>query len=130
MHNMDQTAISTVLIADDDAVYRMFFENLLKDADYRFLEAGNGHEALSLIQNKNVDLVILDIMMPLLSGFDVLKKMKADPTVKNIPVIVVSALDDFDSIEKALTMGAQDFICKTLSEKIYINYTLITIKFK
>jgi diguanylate cyclase (GGDEF)-like protein len=109
--------VNTILLVDDDAVSRKAFRGALKQGRYGFLEAGSGQEALSIVHSRKIDLMILDIMMPEMSGFEVLDRIKDNASSKNIPVIVVSSLNDCSSIEKALTAGANDFICKPLATK-------------
>jgi diguanylate cyclase (GGDEF)-like protein len=109
--------VNTILLVDDEAVSRKLFRAALKDGRYAFIEAQGGHEALSVLRSKKIDLIILDIMMPDLSGFEVLDRIKKNPACKNIPVIVASSLNDFNSVEKALAAGAQDYVCKPFTKK-------------
>ncbi len=109
--------MNTILLVDDDAVSRKAFRAALKQARCVFLEANSGQEALSIVHSRKIDLIILDIMMPEISGYEVLSRIKENAASKNIPVIVVSSRNDFSSVEQALTAGAQDFICKPLAKK-------------
>ena len=81
---------------------------------YRFLEAENGQEAFRTIQTQGVDLIILDLIMPIVDGFTLLEQLKADPRYAAIPVIVNSSLGDSTSIRKALTLGSYDYFIKAL----------------
>lgn|GEM_PF-5810848 len=109
--------MNTILLVDDEVVSRKAFRGALKEGKYDFFEAQDGKEALSILRSKKIDLIILDIMMPDMSGFEVLDRIKNNPVCKNIPVIVASALNDFSSVEQALAAGAQDYVCKPLSKK-------------
>lgn len=99
----------TILTADDEAEIRDIFKLYLEQAGYNVLEAGDGATALNIIKNNQVDLVLLDVMMPGMDGFRTLKKIREE---HNIPVIMVSARTaDSDKI-LGLDMGADDYICK------------------
>jgi DNA-binding response OmpR family regulator len=74
--------------------------------------AENGALALELIETRPFDLVLLDVMMPGMSGYDVLERLKADPSLKHIPVIMISAVDDIDSVVRCIEMGAEDYLFK------------------
>ena len=83
-----------VLVVDDDASIRKLIIAALKRYGYEFFEAGNGKEALSLMHSEKPDVVVLDLMMPIASGWDVLQARMADPELSGIPVIIVSANRD------------------------------------
>jgi CheY-like chemotaxis protein len=83
-----------VLVVDDDTSIRKMIIAALRRDGYRFLEAPNGREALDLMREARPDVVLLDLMMPVLSGWDVLKERRSDPDLSRIPVIVVSANRD------------------------------------
>jgi DNA-binding response OmpR family regulator len=80
-----------VLVVDDDAAIRHLIMAALKRDGYDFLEAANGREGLDLMRNESPDLVVLDLMMPVVSGWDVLQERLNDPDLSKIPVIIVSA---------------------------------------
>jgi two-component system cell cycle response regulator len=109
--------VNTILLVDDEPVSRTLFRTALKDGKYAFIEAQGGQEALSVLCSNKIDLIILDIMMPDMSGFELLDRINSNPACKNIPVIVTSALNDFSSVEKALAAGAQDYVCKPFKQK-------------
>ncbi len=99
----------TILTADDEAEIRDIFRLYLEQAGYTVLEAADGVQALNILKNQKVDLVLLDVMMPGMDGFRTLKKIREE---NNIPVIMVSARTaDSDRI-LGLDMGADDYICK------------------
>jgi CheY-like chemotaxis protein len=83
---------SAVLVVDDDvSIRRMMIAALKRCNDYDFLEAGNGREAIEVMRREHPSAVVLDLMMPIMSGFDVLQERATDPELRRIPVIVVSA---------------------------------------
>jgi len=107
----------TVLLVDDEATNLQVLRHTLNDR-YRLVFARDGQRALEIVRSTPPDLVLLDIMMPGLSGFDVLRQLKADQSTSGIPVIFVSALADAASEEKGLELGAVDFITKPFNPHI------------
>ncbi|MEW6615425.1 MAG: response regulator [Thermodesulfobacteriota bacterium] len=102
----------TLLVVDDEKLPRTLLCVNLKEAGYQVLEAEDGRAALSLLREQAIDVVLLDLVMPEMDGFQVLRKMKADNELKDIPVVVVSASDDMNSVVKCLEMGAVDHLSK------------------
>ncbi len=116
-----------LLLVDDDDVFRLSMREALIGLGYRVLEANSGQLALELLQrNRMVDLVLLDALMPEMDGFDVCEQMQQDHEQSKIPVIMVTGLDDIDSVNKAFDVGAAGFIHKPA------NYALLghEIKFQ
>jgi adenylate cyclase len=74
--------------------------------------ATNGREALELLQANPIDLVLLDIMMPDMNGYEVLERLKADPQLRHIPVIMISAIDEVESVIRCVELGAEDYLSK------------------
>jgi putative two-component system response regulator len=103
---------STVLIVDDEYSGRQTLESVLDGDGYNIVMAENGFEALEKARSIQPDVILLDIMMPGMTGFEVCQKIRSDPLVAEIPIIVLTALDDRDSLLKALKAGADDFIAK------------------
>lgn len=87
----EHVAMSRILVVDDDPNIRRMIVAALRRDGYSFLEAGNGKEALDLMRARHPDVVVLDLMMPVMSGWEVLQERELDPALKNIPVIIVSA---------------------------------------
>ncbi len=102
----------TILAIDDEKMNREFYRGLLKYKGYNVLNAENGQDALEILRNSSVDLVLLDIMMPGISGFDVLKSIRENKKLQSLPVIIITALADKGNRLKGLQMGADDFITK------------------
>lgn len=106
-----------ILIVDDMLFNRKMMMEILEDKteNNNFFQAEDGVEALEVIRKEEIDLVILDLMMPNKDGYDVLKEIKAEEDLKDIPVIVNSSIKDMDSIKNTLEMGAMDYFTKPLT---------------
>ena len=109
---MTTTAVQTILIVDDEINDRKLLEMLLRPEGYRTLTAANGEEALKVIAEHSPDLILLDIMMPGIDGYELAVTLKADSATSNIPIIMVTALIDRDTRLAALKAGAEDFLTK------------------
>jgi len=103
---------STVLIVDDHARARETLEALLISGGYRLLFAASGAEALAQAHAQQPDLVLLDVMLPQMDGFEVCARLRADPRTAEVPIILVTALDDRESRVRGIEAGADDFISK------------------
>ncbi|MDX1808403.1 MAG: response regulator [Sulfurospirillaceae bacterium] len=101
-----------VLIVDDISDNIKIAMNILKGSNYNFSFALNGKKALEIIKNKRFDLILLDIMMPQMNGFEVCKILKQDPITQDIPIIFLTAKTDIDSITEGFKLGAVDYITK------------------
>lgn len=102
----------TVLVVDDSAVNRTVLTDRVEALGHRVVQASGGQEALDRLAEGTIDVLLLDIMMPGLTGFDVLERMQADPILHDIPVIVVSALNDPASVIRSIELGAADHLPK------------------
>ena len=103
----------TLLVVDDNEDNRYTLSRRLKREGYAKLEtAENGKLALELIRARKVDLILLDIMMPEMNGYEVLEQMKADAELRHIPVIMISAVDEIDSVVRCIELGADDYLAK------------------
>jgi len=103
----------TILLVDDDLTLLEMYEDRLKAEGYDITRATNGEEALQKLRETKPALVILDIMMPKVNGFDVLKNIRADQEFKNIPVIVLTALIQDVDRAQGKKLGATDYIVKS-----------------
>jgi len=101
-----------ILIVDDEPFNVDYLEQELEDLNYDLITANNGREALEKITSEQPDLVLLDIMMPVMDGFAVLSHLKTDPHLRDIPVIVISAANDLESVVKGIKIGAEDYLPK------------------
>lgn len=103
---------STILVVDDQERGRLALEGLLEQEGYRIALAASGPEALAQIQLHAPDLVLLDVMMPEMDGFEVCRRIRADPALALIPVVMVTALDDHASLVRGIEAGADDVLTK------------------
>jgi DNA-binding response OmpR family regulator len=101
-----------ILIVDDEPYNVDFLEQELDDLGYDTVSAFDGAEALAQVRAQAPDLVLLDIMMPVMDGFAVLERLKADATTRDLPVVVISAVNDLSSIVKGIQLGADDYLPK------------------
>ncbi|WP_147917791.1 PP2C family protein-serine/threonine phosphatase [Ruania zhangjianzhongii] len=107
-----------ILVVDDTEVNRELLVRRLHREGHATAVAGNGREALDQLSDGTFDLVLLDIMMPEVNGYQVLEQMQADDSLRHLPVILISALDDTESIIKGLELGADDFLPKPFNPHI------------
>ncbi|MFA6308035.1 MAG: response regulator [Patescibacteria group bacterium] len=118
-----------ILFVDDDAFLRKVYKSELSDQGYEVILAADGGEGLEKAQISDPDLIILDMIMPIKNGFEVLTELQNNPKTKNIPVIILSNLGQKDDIKKGLDLGAVDYLIKdnitlnTIVEKVrhYLN---------
>ncbi len=101
-----------ILIVDDNQSNRDLFKKRLERDGHNVNLASGGHEAIEFLRDQKVDLILLDIVMPEMSGIEVLTYLKNDPKLNSIPVIMLSALDDMDSIINCILLGAEDYLFK------------------
>ena len=101
-----------ILIADDNEENLKVLSKILRNQDYQIAVANNGPKALEISKKREIDLILLDIMMPRLNGFEVCKKLKAKPETKEIPVIFISALKETEKKVKGFKVGGADYITK------------------
>ena len=120
----------TVLIVEDDQPSLELLQAYLEDVDCQTVCAHDGLEALKIIGKKTPDLVLLDIMMPKMSGFEVCKRIKNDPKTSDVPVIMVTALSEFGDIERAINSGTDDFISKPVNKLELVTRVKIMLKLK
>lgn len=102
----------SVLVVDDVEANRDLLSRRLQRQGYTVTAANNGRQAIDLLQARLFDVILCDIMMPEMNGYQVLEHLKADPTLRHIPVIMVSALDDIDSVVRCIELGAEDYLFK------------------
>ena len=108
---MPQTP-DVILVVDDNEMNRDMLSRRLERHGYETATAENGRRALEMLQVQAFDLVLLDIMMPLMNGYELLEHIKKDPRLRHLPVIMISAMDDLDSVIKCIEMGAEDYLFK------------------
>ena len=114
----------TVLVVDDVVSNVLLLKVLLTNEKFKVITAGNGKEALSQAVNARPDLILLDVMMPEMNGFEVAERLKADPETQHIPIIFLTALNTTADIVKGFKVGANDFISKPFNkEELVIRVT-------
>lgn len=123
----------TVLIVDDVPTNVMLVQAILKKEGYTLLTTDSGAKALRLAQDKHPNLILLDIMMPEMDGYEVLQHLKSNPDTNDIPVIIMSALSDMQSIVKGYQLGATEYVTKPfqreeLVKRVAHRYELFSIK--
>jgi DNA-binding response OmpR family regulator len=101
-----------ILLADDEEDIKIVLRMFLESRGYAVCTAYDGLDAIDQAKNEKPDVVLLDVMMPLLDGFEVCKKLKADPATAAIPVIMLSAASHAEMIQKGLNAGAIDYMIK------------------
>jgi len=107
---------SRILIADDNETNVELLEAYLSDVDCELAVAVDGRDTLDKVASFRPDLILLDIMMPKLSGFEVCQKLKDDPATKGIMILMVTALNELGDIERAVNAGADDFLSKPVNK--------------
>lgn len=112
MDNRKDYSKYTVLIVDDLPVNIILLKTMLTRTNVKMLTAANGEEALDIVRRLKPELVLLDIQMPIMNGFEVLKEIKADDQLKQTAVIMVSAFTSAEDIEQSMQLGAAGFIKK------------------
>ncbi len=103
----------TILLVEDDNFFQKFYSTKLRDKNILVEVASNGEEGLERMRETHFDAVLLDLVMPKVDGFEVLRTMSQDEELKKIPVLVFSTLSQEGDIEKAKSLGAKDYMNKT-----------------
>jgi class 3 adenylate cyclase len=104
-----------ILVVDDNRVNRLLLGRGLEEQGHRVEFAEHGREALELLQQGQFDLVLLDVEMPEVDGYQVLAELKDDPHLRDLPVIMTTALDELDSVVRCIEMGAEDYLTKPVN---------------
>lgn len=113
--------IPTILIVDDDSTNLRLLGKLLKENNYNVAVAKSGKDALDIVYSEELDLIMLDVMMPEMDGYELCKIIKSQPEYQEIPILYLSALNEIDEIIKGFSHGAVDFINKPFNTKILLS---------
>lgn len=114
--NMQQ---SRILIVDDAEGQRFILRNIITDMGYQPILAESGEQALKVIPRCNPQLILLDVSMPEMDGFEVCRRLKENPDTKDVPVIFISGFEDVEEITKVFEVGGEDYVTKPfISEEI------------
>jgi two-component system, cell cycle response regulator len=103
---------ATVLVVDDEPINLRLLGRSLERDGHDVVTASDGAQALEVLAATRVDIVLLDVLMPGLDGYEVLERVQADPALRHIPIIMVSALDELDSVVRCIELGADDYLPK------------------
>src|SRR5215469_11468148 len=114
--NNQTEATPRVLIADDDPLGAELLEAYLSDSGYELRTASDGEQTLHLVADWRPQLILLDVMMPRISGFEVCKRLRADPATRDIAILMITALDQPSDIERAVEAGTDDFLSKPINK--------------
>ena len=121
---------ATVLIVDDNEQNLELLGAYLEELGCRTVPAKDGLEALEIIKKSIPDLILLDVMMPKMSGFEVCRRIKGNPATASIPVIMVTALNEIGDIERAIDSGTDDFLSKPINKWELITRVKTMLKLK
>jgi CheY-like chemotaxis protein len=104
---------SKILIVEDDSFVKDIYHTKLSQEGYEIVEADNGVEALKKVKENKPDLILLDIIMPYMNGIEVLRELKKDENLKDIPVVLLTNLSQKEEINEGLALGAKDYLIKS-----------------
>lgn len=104
--------MATVLLCDDELMNRKVASKILIKEGFEVVEAVNGEEAIQLLKTQRIDLILMDLMMPVMDGYEATKLIKEDEDLSGIPLIIISALSDKEAITKGLKLGADEYLTK------------------
>ena len=104
-----------LLVVDDNRVNRLLVARTLEQLGHRVAFAENGRQALESLRNRPVDLVLLDIEMPEMNGYQTLEALRAEPKLRDIPIVMMSSVDEVDSVARCIELGAEDYLFKPVN---------------
>jgi diguanylate cyclase (GGDEF)-like protein len=125
-----ESSSATILVADDEPINRALIQRRLERAGYHVLTAQNGREALDKARSERPDLVILDVMMPVMDGLEACQMIKADEAVRDTPVIFLSARDETEVKVNGLSLGANDYISKPFKAEELLARVYVALRLK
>ena len=111
---------ASVLVVDDDPVTRQMLSGTLEERGHRVTTADDGRRGLDLVRSERFDVVLLDVLMPHLNGYDVLEHMKGDEALRHIPVVMVTSVDEIESAVRCIELGADDYLSKPIDPVLLI----------
>lgn len=118
----DATAKKTIVVVDDDQDIRMLLKANLEDEGYEVMEAPGGREAIDMIKHNETDLVVLDIMMPEVDGYDVLQELRSKPEHAELPVVLLTARRQESDVWEGWSAGADYYITKPFKMRELIQF--------
>jgi two-component system cell cycle response regulator len=123
-------SVAAVLVVDDNKQNLELLLAYLEEVDCRTIAAAGGSEAIDIIKKAPPDLILLDVMMPKMSGFEVCKRLKSDANTVHIPIIMVTALNELGDIERAISCGTDDFLSKPVNKWELVTRVRTMLKLK
>ena len=117
-----------ILVVDDEILNREIIKRVLKKEGFCAVEAKNGKEALEILKTQQIDLVLMDIMMPVMDGFEAIKAIKEDSYFDNLPIIVISALSDVQTDERISKFKIDSFITKPINLILLVKKVKMALK--
>ena len=130
LKDMTENTTPKVLVVDDNEQNLELLIAYLEDIDCEILSAPGGLEALDIVRDNRPDIILLDVMMPKISGFEVCKRIKNDPGTADIPIIMVTALTELADIERAIDCGTDDFLSKPVNKWELVTRVKTMLKLK
>jgi CheY-like chemotaxis protein len=118
---MDNNNLNSILIVDDSTTNLVLLEAILQEEGYKTYTAFNAKEAFACIEKNKPDLILLDLLMPQVSGFEILERLKSNLSTSEIPVIVVSAVNTKENMELCKDLGAADFFSKPIDIPVFLS---------
>lgn len=112
--------LRTILVAEDEKHLQKLLEYKLKNSGFRVLVSGNGEEALKLAKEHHPDLIVLDVMMPIMDGLECLAALKRDENLRSVPVVILTAKNLESQVVRGLELGAEDYITKPFSPSEFV----------
>jgi len=112
---------SVILVIEDDAAIRLGLRKSLGFEGYEVHEAADGERGLEMVFERRPDLVVLDLMLPRINGFEVCKRLKSNPALADIPIIFITAHDDVSTRERAQHSGAAAYLCKPFNDELLLD---------
>lgn len=117
---MAEERVPKILVADDNQQNLELIEAYLAELDCELVTAEDGEATLQKVKEHTPDLILLDVMMPKVSGFEVCKRLKADPATASIPILMVTSLHEIADIERGVEAGTDDFLSKPIHKQILL----------
>ena len=126
----EENKTPVILVVDDNQQNLELLQAYLEDIDCKSVPAYDGLEAMEIVSSQPPDLILLDVMMPKMSGFEVCKRLKNDPKTEDIPIIMVTALNEYGDIERGIDSGTDDFISKPVNKLELLTRVKTMLKLK
>ena len=117
---VDLSNCKVLIVEDSEAIVELMREIFEARTDYRILVANDGQEALNRIGEEEIDLILLDIMMPVMDGFEVARRLKSNPMYKHIPIIFMTGIADENFMVKAFSLGGIDYVTKPMNTRVML----------